>query len=62
MTEGTTLRIPLLLAKALDNEVEKDPQYPNRSELARAILWDWVKAQIKIKVEDATAKVEGSPT
>ena len=60
MTEATTIRIPLLLAKLLDNEVEKDPQYPNRSELARAVLWDWVKTQNRIKVEGATAKVVGS--
>ena len=60
MTEGTTIRIPLLLAKLLDNEVDKDPQYPNRSELARAVLWEWVKAQNQIKVEGATARVVGS--
>ena len=58
MAEGTTIKIPILLAKLLDNEVEKDPQYPNRSELARAVLWEWVKTQNRIKVEGATAIVE----
>ena len=39
----TTVKIPNSLAGFLDDASEHDPQWKNRSELARAILWEWVK-------------------
>ena len=53
----TTLRIPEPLARLLDNAAKNDPQWANRSELARSILWEWVKHQNKITVKGETLTV-----
>ena len=54
---ATTLRIPLPLARLLDDAAENDPQWANRSELARSILWEWIKHQNNITVKDETLTV-----
>ena len=57
----TTVKIPQPLARLLDESVKNDPQWKNRSELARSILWEWVKHQnnITVKGETLTVGVEG---
>jgi len=42
---STTIKIPEYLKTRLDEEAMQDPQWKNRSELARAILWEWIKDQ-----------------
>jgi len=54
---ATTLRIPEPLARLLDDAAEKDPQWSNRSELARSILWEWIKDQNNLVVDNNTGTV-----
>ena len=59
---ATTLRIPEPLARLLDDAAENDPQWSNRSELARSILWEWIKHQNNLVIDNntgtATAEAE----
>jgi len=54
----TTLRIPKPLARFLDTAAENDPQWSSWTDLARSILWEWVKHQPDFVIKENTSPVE----